>query len=140
MREQETSGTAIFATMVRAAHQTMDDDPKILADPVSHALATHLQGSSAWEGFRKLSPALFAACRSALAVRGRYAEDVFKEVSADLTCQTFQHSHRFGIPLTEAEGSDKTFDSLADRGKTPERMHRGDAAPSSARPSKNLAA
>jgi methyltransferase (TIGR00027 family) len=82
MREHDLSSTAVFALMTRAAHQKVDGAPKILADPVSLALAQHLEPSSEWAGFKSVSAGFLAKARSALALRARYAEDVLSEVAA----------------------------------------------------------
>lgn len=82
MRDHDLSSTAVFALMTRAAHQTLDGAPKILADPVSLALAQHLEPSSEWAGFQSVSPAFLAVARSAIALRARYAEDVLCELAA----------------------------------------------------------
>ena len=34
MQEEHTSATAEAAAIMRALHQTLDDDPKILVDPI----------------------------------------------------------------------------------------------------------
>jgi hypothetical protein len=34
MQEERTSATAEGAAIMRALHQTLDDDPKILVDPI----------------------------------------------------------------------------------------------------------
>ena len=87
MREHAISNTAIFAVMVRAAHQTVDAEPKVVVDPVSLTLAKHLQGSSEWDGFQNLSPAFLSTARSALSLRARYAEDALKELATAGPCQ-----------------------------------------------------
>ncbi len=87
MRDAEISSTAIFTTMLRAHHQTIAAEPKILVDPVSQILAKHFDGSAAWTAFGTLSQEFLRNARAALVVRNRFAEDVLQEVAASGPCQ-----------------------------------------------------
>src|SRR3984957_17392718 len=75
MKENTASGTALGVAKVRAAHQLIDDEPRILNDPV----ALRLIGDDAIEAIRAdaslRSNARFAAFRAHIVVRNRYAED-----------------------------------------------------------------
>lgn len=76
MQHVEISRTAALAAISRAAHQELDAEPKILADPVSPKLAGLLRSEGALEVLRGLPPSLLATGRSAIVLRSRYAEDV----------------------------------------------------------------
>jgi methyltransferase (TIGR00027 family) len=75
MKENTASGTAMSVAKVRAAHQLIDDEPRILSDPV----ALRLIGQEAIEVIRAdanlRSNARFAAFRAHIVMRNRYAED-----------------------------------------------------------------
>ena len=75
MKENTASGTALSVAKVRAAHQLIDDEPRILNDPV----ALRLIGQEAVEAIRAdatlRSNARFAAFRAHIVMRNRYAED-----------------------------------------------------------------
>jgi methyltransferase (TIGR00027 family) len=75
MKENTASGTAMSVAKVRAAHQLIDDEPRILSDPV----ALRLIGQEAVEAIRAdttlRSNSRFAAFRAHIVMRNRYAED-----------------------------------------------------------------
>lgn len=87
MQEKMTSSTAIFATMFRAFHQTIDSEPKILTDPVSVILAKQFEGSAAWASFGALPQPLLKMARAALVLRSRFTEDVLQETVSRGECQ-----------------------------------------------------
>lgn len=75
MKTDKPSSTAIFAALQRAAHQLLDDEPKILLDPLAVGLVA---GSSAAELRRdsaKLRRAGPLALRSVFVFRSRFVED-----------------------------------------------------------------
>ena len=77
MRDAHPSRTAIRAAVLRAAHQLLDDDPKILVDPVAVRLVHGLLPADGGE----LQSASLKRLRAALVLRNRYAEDVVAEAS-----------------------------------------------------------
>jgi methyltransferase (TIGR00027 family) len=78
MKENTASGTAMSVAKVRAAHQLIDDEPRILSDPV----ALRLIGQEAVEAIRAdadlRSNVRFAAFRAHIVMRNRYAEDCLR--------------------------------------------------------------
>ncbi len=87
MHEKQTSITAILATMLRATHQTIDSEPKILIDPVSILLGKEFEGSPEWIAFKAVPESFKRMTRAALLLRSRYAEDVLQEVLSCGECQ-----------------------------------------------------
>jgi methyltransferase (TIGR00027 family) len=77
VRDAHPSRTAIRAAVLRAAHQLLDDDPKILVDPVAVRLVRELLPVDGGE----LQSASLKRLRAALVLRSRYAEDVLAEAS-----------------------------------------------------------
>ncbi len=79
MKEDTASCTAWGVAKVRAFHQLLDDEPKILADP----LIVKLLDEPAREEIRARSEergeAKFAAFRAHIVLRNRYAEDCLRE-------------------------------------------------------------
>ena len=79
MKEDSPSFTAIRPALLRAAHQLLDDDPKILVDPVAVGL---VEGSSETELLAQsddLQQPLLARLRSLFVLRSRFAEDALEE-------------------------------------------------------------
>ena len=81
MNEELWSATAEGAAIMRALHQSLDDDPKILVDPIALRLiepdGEFYKGALA--GFERLPPQLKARFRSLFVMRTRYAEDCLAE-------------------------------------------------------------
>jgi methyltransferase (TIGR00027 family) len=77
VRDAHPSRTAIRAAVLRAAHQLLDDDPKILVDPVAVELVRGLLPADGGE----LQSAPLKRLRAALVLRNRYAEDLLAEAS-----------------------------------------------------------
>jgi methyltransferase (TIGR00027 family) len=76
MEAQKASDTAAWTAMLRAAHQLVDDEPKIVNDPIAVALVddvTREQIAARAAALR--SPALMTP-RAAVLLRSRYAEDL----------------------------------------------------------------
>src|SRR5262249_698542 len=74
MDERQASRTAEGAAMLRAAHQVIDGDPKILEDP----LAIQLLGEASLEAIRAVDPLqtpTVRLARSAILMGGRFVED-----------------------------------------------------------------
>lgn len=75
MKEGRPSSTAEFAATLRAAHQLLDGDQKILVDPViikliEQSSVDYIQTSAA-----ELRSPVMAAIRAFIAMRSRFAED-----------------------------------------------------------------
>jgi len=79
---REASGTAVGVALLRAAHQLIDGEPKILHDPVSPRLfdAEVLDRMRAEPGPFRTPGAM--ALRSHVLARSRYAEDCFRAAAA----------------------------------------------------------
>jgi methyltransferase (TIGR00027 family) len=81
MKDDRASGTAMGVAKVRAAHQLLDDEPLILADPV----VLRLVGQEAIEAIRgdasmRADPRA-AGFRGHIVLRNRYAEDCLKDAA-----------------------------------------------------------
>jgi methyltransferase (TIGR00027 family) len=87
MNEKQVSSTAILATMLRAIHQTIDSEPKVLIDPVSILLAKEFEKSPEWIAFDAVPEQFQKMTRAALILRSRYAEDILKEAVSRGKCQ-----------------------------------------------------
>src|ERR1700722_1207201 len=75
MKENTASGTAMSVAEVRPAHQLIDDEPRILNDPVALQLIGQ-EAIEAIQGNASLrSNTRFAAFRAHIVMRNRYAED-----------------------------------------------------------------
>ncbi len=82
MKEDTASSTAWGVANVRAFHQLLDDEPKILADLV----ILKLLDTKALEEIRaraaERDDARFAAFRAHIVLRNRYAEDCLREAAS----------------------------------------------------------
>jgi methyltransferase (TIGR00027 family) len=75
VREDQSSGTALGVTVIRAVHQLIDNVPHILEDPISLQLIdTALRGQILQNPERYRSQSM-RALRSHVVLRSRYAED-----------------------------------------------------------------
>jgi methyltransferase (TIGR00027 family) len=87
VQPREPSRTALSIARLRAAHQLLDGDPKILLDP----LATGFVPGSTQDEIRakekKFQSRHYRAIRAMSVLRSRYVEDVLREVSASGTRQ-----------------------------------------------------
>src|SRR5262249_30574412 len=82
MEAQKASKTAALTAMLRAAHQLVDDDPRIVDDPIAVRLvddATREQIGARPAALQ--SPALMIP-RAAVLLRSRYAEDLLAQAVA----------------------------------------------------------
>ena len=79
MEEARPSFTAQGAAIMRAMHQTSDDDPKVLIDPIVSRLIDSETYEIARAAFAQMPPALVARLRAMFVVRSRYAEDCLAE-------------------------------------------------------------
>jgi len=88
MRAGAASDTAIFTALQRAAHQILDDAPRILEDPV----AVGLSPGSSEEAIRKTEAELrrppIKLLRSIFVFRSRFAEDSLRE-AVQAGCRQF---------------------------------------------------
>jgi methyltransferase (TIGR00027 family) len=82
MAQSKASSTATIVARSRAAHQILDQDPKILVDPIAVGF---VHDSSADE--LRANPAPFEnsisrAVRASTLIRSRYAEDILEQLTA----------------------------------------------------------
>ena len=82
MRDAQPSRTAVRAAILRAAHQILDDDPKILNDEVVVRLVRGFLWEDLESGVDGFHPSLMRRLRATFVLRSRYAEDVLKEVAS----------------------------------------------------------
>jgi len=76
MEAQTASQTAVLTAMLRAAHQLVDDEPKIVNDPIAIALVDDITRERiAARPAALCSPGLMIP-RAAVLLRSRYAEDL----------------------------------------------------------------
>lgn len=93
MKENKPSSTAVGAAMLRAAHQIIDGDDKLLEDPVILQLIgedaiAHIRERKA--DFRR--PGVMAL-RTHIVLRSRYAEDCLRD-ALQQGCQAISCSRR----------------------------------------------
>jgi methyltransferase (TIGR00027 family) len=81
MKEDTASSTAWGVAKVRAFHQLLDDEPKILADPVILKLLDRKVLEEIRSRSEERNEARFAAFRAHLVLRNRYAEDCLREAA-----------------------------------------------------------
>ncbi|MBV9014078.1 MAG: class I SAM-dependent methyltransferase [Alphaproteobacteria bacterium] len=82
MRAHTASDTAALTAMLRAAHQLIDDEPKVVDDPIAVRLVeSAAPGRIAAQRSALLSPRLMVP-RAAVVLRSRYAEDLLAEAVA----------------------------------------------------------
>ncbi|MCP4380583.1 MAG: class I SAM-dependent methyltransferase [Hyphomicrobiales bacterium] len=75
----EPSRTAMTATILRAAHQVLDSDDKILHDPLSLGLVPGSSREEILADQRKLQQPVARLARSQAVLRSRFMEDQFAE-------------------------------------------------------------
>lgn len=78
MEQAERSRTIEIPAIMRALHQTLDDDPKILSDPIAHRLID-LDDNQQWL-VPLLNHSFAKQWRAGFALRARYAEDCLAEI------------------------------------------------------------
>jgi O-methyltransferase involved in polyketide biosynthesis len=81
MKESEQSSTALGAAVIRAVHQLIDDDPRILEDPVSVRLLTSECIAQIQTDQRRYRTPQAKVLRSHLVLRSRFAEDELCEAA-----------------------------------------------------------
>jgi len=75
MDRSKASTTALRAAVSRAIHQLVDDEPKIISDPVTVRLVEAADPGAIETGKRTFSPPDLPASRATLVLRSRFAED-----------------------------------------------------------------
>jgi methyltransferase (TIGR00027 family) len=85
MEQGRPSLTAVGAAVMRALHQTLDGDPKILDDPIAPRLIDQQDDfyKSRVELLERLPPGVGLRFRSGFVMRSRYAEDCLADSFAD---------------------------------------------------------
>jgi methyltransferase (TIGR00027 family) len=79
MRTGAGSDTAIFAALQRAAHQILDDTPRILDDPIAVGLSPGSTEEAIRKGAAELQQPLMKVLRSNFVFRSRFAEDSLRD-------------------------------------------------------------
>jgi methyltransferase (TIGR00027 family) len=87
MLEARASITATIVARLRAAHQILDDDPKILVDPVAIGLVPASREDALRADAESLQTQYLRALRASIVMRSRYVEDVLQEITASGTRQ-----------------------------------------------------
>jgi methyltransferase (TIGR00027 family) len=82
MEERQASGTAAGVALLRAAHQLIDGEPKILDDPVALRLLAPGAAEAIVREAERLRMPRAAALRAHVLVRSRYAEDALEQAAA----------------------------------------------------------
>ena len=75
MREDQSSGTALGVTVIRAVHQLIDNIPHILEDPISLQLIDSALIEQILQNPERYRSQSMRALRSHVVLRSRYAED-----------------------------------------------------------------
>ena len=81
MKENQSSDTALGASVIRAAHQLLDEAPLILEDAISPLLIGSEAVSEIREHSEKHRTLPARALRSHIVLRGRYAEDELRQAA-----------------------------------------------------------
>lgn len=82
MTEHKVSSSATILVRLRAAHQVLDADPKILLDPISVGFVPESSAEELRADATSLQHPMMRALRAMAVVRLRYVEDVLQEVAA----------------------------------------------------------
>ena len=75
MKARDTSSTMILTAIQRAAHQVLDDEPRILDDPMAVGLAEGCSREEILAAAQDYRTPMLALLRSAFVLRSRFAED-----------------------------------------------------------------
>lgn len=81
MEEDKPSQTAIGPAILRAAHQILDQEPRILDDPIAVGLVDGSDREQILEQATALNRRQMKLARSLFVMRSRYAEDCLKEAA-----------------------------------------------------------
>ena len=79
MRTGAGSDTAIFTSLQRAAHQILDDEPRILEDPIAVGLAPGTAEEAIRKAAAELQQPTIKVLRSIFVFRSRFAEYSLRE-------------------------------------------------------------
>jgi methyltransferase (TIGR00027 family) len=79
MRTGAGSDTAIFTALQRAAHQILDDLPRILDDPIAVGLSPGSSAEAIRERAAELQQPPMKVLRSSFVFRSRFTEDSLRE-------------------------------------------------------------
>ena len=85
--DARASVTATIVARLRAAHQILDDDPKILVDPVAIGLVPALTEAALRADTKSLQTPYLRALRASIVMRSRYVEDMLQLSAASGTRQ-----------------------------------------------------
>jgi methyltransferase (TIGR00027 family) len=83
MLHQEASRTTQRPALLRAAHQLLDDHPKILVDPIAVGLIPEASAEAIFADAALMHSRPYQLLRSVFVVRARYAEDCLAEAVSD---------------------------------------------------------
>src|SRR3954471_21505467 len=75
MDQGKASVTALGSAVSRAIHQLVDDDPKVILDPVAVRLVESSAPGAIKPGMKKYNPPERKASRARAVIRNRFAED-----------------------------------------------------------------
>ena len=81
MDDYSPSQTAIGTARIRAAHQILDDDPKVLDDPIAVGLVPGSQSEDVLANEAQFEAAALRAIRAILVMRSRYVEDLLGDLA-----------------------------------------------------------
>ncbi len=87
MKEGEASFTARFPAILRAAHQVLDGNPKILDDPLSIGFVEGAEESEIQTNLERYQSPPLVQARAWFAMRHRFAEDSLAQAMANGTRQ-----------------------------------------------------
>src|SRR5262249_49779103 len=79
MRAEAGSDTAILAALLRAAHQILDDEPRILDDPIAVGLSPGSSEEKIRNATAELQQPAIKLLRSTFVFRSRFAEDSLRQ-------------------------------------------------------------
>jgi methyltransferase (TIGR00027 family) len=80
---QEASRTTQRPALLRAAHQLLDDDPKIFVDPLAVGLIPEISAEAIFADAALMHSRPYQLLRSVFVLRARYAEDCLAKAIAD---------------------------------------------------------
>lgn len=87
MLGNSASQTAMIMAKLRAAHQILDDDPKVLVDPLALVVVPDLDEEALRSQEASLQTSYWRALRAFAVMRSRYVEDILQEATSSGTLQ-----------------------------------------------------
>jgi methyltransferase (TIGR00027 family) len=87
MRSDRGSDTAVFAAVLRAAHQVLDSKPLILNDPIAIGLVSGAGSAEIRQRADEFQTTLAKLVRSAVVFRSRFAEDELSTAAVEGVAQ-----------------------------------------------------